>query len=120
MRPMSQIDDPVDVLNWRRIDGRITTSGQLTTCQLAAIADIGVSHIINLGLHSHEKALPDEAGDVMRLGMTYHHIPVEFGCPTVADFAAFRARLVSTEPALVHVSLHIQLASFGVLLQIPP
>ena len=103
MRPASQINDPTDVLNWRRIDERITTSGQPTTDQLAAIAAIGVSHIVNLGLHSHERALADEPGDVARLGMTYSHLPVDFGCPTETDFAAFRARLESTEPAMVHV-----------------
>jgi protein tyrosine phosphatase (PTP) superfamily phosphohydrolase (DUF442 family) len=47
------------------------------------------AHIINLGLHSHEKALPDEAASVSRLGMTYIHIPVDFQKPTDGDFDQF-------------------------------
>src|SRR5215471_5374360 len=63
--------DPETIYNWRRLDDRITTSGQPTEQQLVDIQALGVRHIINLGLHSHEKALPDEAASVGRLGMTY-------------------------------------------------
>jgi len=59
------------IYNWRRLDDRITTSGQPTEPQLADIHALGVRHIVNLGLHTHEKALPDEAASVSRLGMTY-------------------------------------------------
>ncbi len=91
------------MINWCRIDARITTSGQPTAEQLGAIADLGVRHVINLGLHSHELALPDEASDVARLGMVYAHIPVDFAAPREADFAAFQAALHRTEPDAVHV-----------------
>jgi hypothetical protein len=74
--------DPEAIYNWRRLDDRITTSGQPTEAQLADIHALGIRHIINLGLHSHEKALPDEAASVSRLGMTYIHIPVDFQSPT--------------------------------------
>ncbi len=74
--------DPETIHNWRRLDDRITTSGQPTEPQLADIHALGVRHIINLGLHTHEKALPDEAASVSRLGMTYIHIPVDFQNPT--------------------------------------
>jgi protein tyrosine phosphatase (PTP) superfamily phosphohydrolase (DUF442 family) len=58
------------IYNWRRLDDRITTSGQPTEPQLADIHALGVRHIVNLGLHTHEKALPDEAASVSRLGMS--------------------------------------------------
>jgi protein tyrosine phosphatase (PTP) superfamily phosphohydrolase (DUF442 family) len=96
-------DDPVDIVNWRRLDERVTTSGQPTSAQLADIAGLGVKHIINLALHTHEKALPDERGDVTRLGMVYTHLPVEFAAPTEADFEAFRAAFEATSPDRVHV-----------------
>ncbi len=70
--------DPETIYNWRRLDDRITTSGQPTEPQLADIHALGVRHIVNLGLHTHDKALPDEAASVSRLGMTYIHIPVDF------------------------------------------
>jgi uncharacterized protein (TIGR01244 family) len=96
-------DDPVDIVNWRRLDERVTTSGQPTSEQLAGIARIGVKHVINLALHTHEKSLPDERGDVTRLGMVYTHLPVEFAAPTEADFEAFRAAFEATSPDRVHV-----------------
>ena len=79
--------DPDTIHNWRRLDDRVTTSGQPTEPQLADIHALSVRHIVNLGLHTHEKALPDEAASVSRLGMTYIHIPVDFQNPTDQDFA---------------------------------
>lgn len=96
-------DEPQKVTNWRRLDERITTSGQPTTEQLGEIAGLGVKHVINLGLHTHQNALPDEAGDVERLGMNYVHIPVDFTAPTEEDFVAFQRALRATEPDKVHV-----------------
>jgi protein tyrosine phosphatase (PTP) superfamily phosphohydrolase (DUF442 family) len=81
--------DPETIYNWRRLDDRITTSGQLTEAQLSDIRSLGVRYVVNLGLHTHEKALPDEASSVGRLGMTYIHIPVDFQNPTVQDFDKF-------------------------------
>lgn len=51
--------DPEDINNWRRDDDRITTSGQPTETQLADIRALGVRNIVNLALHTHEKALPE-------------------------------------------------------------
>ena len=39
--------DPESIYNWRRLDDRITTSGQPTEPQLADIHALGVRHIIN-------------------------------------------------------------------------
>ena len=61
--------DPEMIYNWRRLDDRVTTSGQPTEPQLADIKALGVRHIVNLGLHTHEKALPNEAASVNGLGM---------------------------------------------------
>src|SRR5215471_14207582 len=83
--------DPVGIYNWRRLDDRVTTSGQPTEPQLAEIQALGVRHVVNLGLHTHEKALPDEASSVREFGMTYTHIPVDFQNPTEQDFQEFCA-----------------------------
>lgn len=50
---------------------RLTVDGFHGVPQLANIHALGVRHIVNLNLHTHEKALPDEAASVSRLGMTY-------------------------------------------------
>jgi uncharacterized protein (TIGR01244 family) len=95
--------DPETIYNWRRLDDRTTTSGQPTEAQLADIQALGVRAIVNLGLHSHEKALPDEAGSVGRLGMTYTHIPVDFQNPTDQDFEQFCSALERVRDVPVHV-----------------
>ena len=97
------MSDPVDFPNWRRYDPRLTTSGQPTEAQLAALPPLGVAHVVNLALHSHERALPDEAASVARLGMTYTHIPVAFDAPTEADFARFCDTMAAVGDAPVHV-----------------
>jgi hypothetical protein len=40
--------DPEIIYNWRRLDHRITTSGQPTEPQLVDIYALGVRHIITL------------------------------------------------------------------------
>src|SRR3954466_3988528 len=95
--------DPRAIYNWRRLDDRVTTSGQPTEQKLADIHALGVRHIVNLGLHSHEKALPDEAASVSRLGMTYIHIPVDFHNPTDRDFDQFCSVMEQLKEVPVHV-----------------
>ena len=95
--------DPETIYNWRRLDDRVTTSGQPTEQQLGDIQALGVRHIVNLGLHTHEKALPDEAASVSRLGMTYIHIPVDFQNPTDEDFTKFRSAMEQLKEVPVHV-----------------
>ena len=95
--------DPETIYNWKRLDDRVTTSGQPSEEQLAEIQALGVRHIVNLGLHTHEKALPDEAASVRAIGMTYIHIPVDFQNPTAADFARFCSVMEELKDRPVHV-----------------
>ena len=95
--------DPVDIYNWRRLNERLTTSGQPSEAQLRQLRALGVEHVVNLGLHTHEQALPDEAGSVADLGMTYIHIPVQFDNPTEADFVSFCEALQELGDAPTHV-----------------
>ncbi len=95
--------DPTDISNWHRIDARITSSGQPQAAQLAALQAIGVRHVVNLALHSHERAIPDEAPCVEALGMTYTHIPVVFDAPTEEDFARFCDAMQGFGADKVHV-----------------
>jgi hypothetical protein len=64
MHTASTPRDPEGMLMWRRIGGRLTTSGQPTEPQLAALPRIGVSHVVNVGLHTHKKAPADAAANV--------------------------------------------------------
>jgi catechol 2,3-dioxygenase-like lactoylglutathione lyase family enzyme/protein tyrosine phosphatase (PTP) superfamily phosphohydrolase (DUF442 family) len=95
--------DPEAIYHWRRLDDQITTSGQPTELQLKDLHALGIRHIVNLGLHSHEKALPNEAASVSRLGMTYIPIPVDFQNPTGQDFDQFCAVMKQLKDVPVHV-----------------
>lgn len=95
--------DLPDVLNWRRVSERISSSGQPTEAQLAAIKALGVKQIINLGPHDNDGALDDEARTVAGLGMEYIYIPVDFENPTEADFAAFSVALDRAQGQAIHV-----------------
>ncbi len=95
--------EPADIPVWLRLDDRLTSSGQPNEAQLAQIARLGVTTVINLALHSHEKALADEAGSVAALGMHYIHIPVAFDAPTEADFAAFCDAMRRSDGQNIHV-----------------
>ncbi|RYD95331.1 MAG: hypothetical protein EOP61_19980 [Sphingomonadales bacterium] len=95
--------DPVGIHNWQRLDDRITTSGQPSEQQLGDIRALGVGHVVNLGLHEHEKALPDEGASVAALGMRYIHIPVDFDRPTEDDYARFVATMATLAGETVHV-----------------
>ena len=89
--------DPETIYHWYRLDDRITTSGKPTETELADIAALGVRCVINLGLHSHEKALRDEAATVHALGMTYVHIPVDFQNLTERGFDTFCTALIKQD-----------------------
>ena len=106
--------DPEGIYNWRRLDGRVTTSGQPTEPQLADIQVLGVAHVVNLALHTHEKALPDEAESVRSLRMTYTHIPVDFQNPTEQDFGQFCAVMEQFKdaPIRVHCIANYRVSAF--------
>jgi protein tyrosine phosphatase (PTP) superfamily phosphohydrolase (DUF442 family) len=95
--------DPIDIHNWRRLDERLTTSGQPTESQLLAIAALGVDCVVNLGLHTHPKALSDERASVTALGMDYVHQPVEFQNPTPEDLEAFCCLMDRLQGRTIHV-----------------
>lgn len=106
--------DPISIANWRRLDMRITTSGQPTEDQLPALRALGVRHVINLALHSHARALADEAKSVKALGMRYVHIPVDFDAPTEQDFARFCTAMAATgdDPVHVHCIVNARVTAF--------
>ncbi len=92
-----------DIINWRRRDARITLSGQPTEAQFEGIRDLGVARVINLGPHSNDGALKDEAGTLKALGIEYIYIPVDFENPTEDDWRAFCRAVEGSGDAPLHV-----------------
>lgn len=108
------MSDPIEIYNWRRLDARITTSGQPTEAQLAYLQRLGIGRIINLGLHTHEKALPDEAGCLAALGVEYIHLPVDFDRPSDEDFSRFCDAMATSvdQPVHVHCIANLRVTAF--------
>jgi uncharacterized protein (TIGR01244 family) len=101
-----------DIYNFRRVDDQVITGGQPTATQLADAAAEGITTVINLATTS--RALPDEAGVVQQLGMTYHHIPVDWENPKTSDFRAFETvmQAVGDEKTLVHCAANFRVTAF--------
>ena len=79
-----------DIYNYLQIDDRLSTAGQPSEEELAAVARDGVEVVINLALHDDPRySLADETATVAALGMEYVHIPVKFDAPTRDDLDAF-------------------------------
>lgn len=104
-----------EIYNARVVDDRLITSGQPTEDQLRAVAAAGIDTVVNLAPHDAGNALPDEAGLVHALGMTYHHRPVVFANPTEGDFAAFEQVMAELPPGsrtLVHCAANFRVSAF--------
>lgn len=99
----------------RAVDESLCTSGQPTVAQLREIAAAGFKTVINLALHDDPRySLPDEAGTVKSLGMSYIHIPVQFSTPTRKDLLDFFAAMKASEgqKIWVHCAANIRVSAF--------
>ena len=104
-----------NIRNYRAVDGSLGTSGQPSVAQLHEISKAGFTTVINLALHDDPKySLPDEAGTVRALGMTYVHIPVQFSDPTEANLLEFFAAMEAHqgEKIWVHCAANMRVTAF--------
>ena len=103
------------IYNFRRVDDSLVTGGQPTEPQLQSVAESGFGTVINLALHDNPRySLPDEAGLVGSLGLTYIHIPVQFDAPQQADLLAFFAAMEAhrDQKMLVHCAANKRVTAF--------
>jgi protein tyrosine phosphatase (PTP) superfamily phosphohydrolase (DUF442 family) len=105
------------IYNFIQINPDLATSGQPTETEFAEIAAAGYQDVINLALTTSSGALPDEAGTVKALGMNYHHIPVVFDAPKVADFEQFCSTMDSLngKKVFVHCQANWRVSMFVAL-----
>ena len=103
-----------EIYNFIKVNDQIITGGQPTEDQLKSVATDGVGTVINLATIDPRRSLEDEAGIVKSLGMTYHHIPVEWGNPKQSDFAAFE-QIMNQLPSgktLIHCQANFRVTAF--------
>lgn len=103
-----------EIYNYVKVSDDLITGGQPTEEQLRTAAEEGFTTVINLATISSRYSLPDEAGLVQSLGMTYHHIPIEWDHPKDSDFDAFDAVMQSAvkSKTLVHCAANFRVTAF--------
>lgn len=107
-------DDPEHIYAWQRLDPRTTTSGRLTTKDIASLDEAGVRHVINLAPDGESPAsLAGEADMLAARGIRYTYIPVPFLAPEEAHYEAFRhAYEADGEPVHVHCIANWRVSAF--------
>ena len=100
--------------NFRQVSDLLACAGQPQEGQLQSIADDGYQVIINLGLSDGKYALADEAISVNNLGLAYHHIPVVFDNPQLAELTSFISLMNahSHQKTLVHCAANYRASAF--------
>ncbi|WP_419769953.1 MAG: protein tyrosine phosphatase family protein [Candidatus Marinarcus sp.] len=102
------------VLNYIKIDEKISTSGQPTQEEFERIASNGFAVVINLALSSAANAVENEDVIVKNLGMNYIHIPVDFENPTLSDLKIFMDIMVALneKKVWVHCAKNYRVSAF--------
>ena len=93
------------IVNYRKINDQIVTSGQPTKKQFKTIAQNGYDVVINLAMHNRG-ALKEEDKIVTKNGMVYYHIPVVWKAPTIENLKLFCATLQMLEQQNKKVFIH--------------
>jgi uncharacterized protein (TIGR01244 family) len=103
-----------NIYNFQKISDSLACAGQPREEQLASVAEDGYQVIINLGLANGKYALGDEAASVKALGLTYHHIPVQFDDPQLDELRSFVALMNkhAGEKTLVHCAANYRASAF--------
>jgi uncharacterized protein (TIGR01244 family) len=103
-----------EIYHYLKVNEYLITGGQPSEEQIRAAAEEGFTTVINLATLSPRYSLPDEAGLVQSLGMTYHHIPVEWDHPKDSDFETFDAVMqsVANTKTLVHCAANFRVTAF--------
>jgi protein tyrosine phosphatase (PTP) superfamily phosphohydrolase (DUF442 family) len=103
------------IYNAIRVNDNVLTAGQPTEDQLRDAAAEGFSVVINLATIEPRYSLPDEAGLVQSLNMTYIHIPVNWQKPQLSDFDAFveaMDQLLANSKTLIHCAANFRVSAF--------
>lgn len=103
-----------EIRNFVWVSDALATAGQPTEEQIREIAQNGFDVVVNLGLLDPRYCLPDEASTVTRLGLAYHHIPVDFKAPQIADYRRFEIvmREARDRRAFVHCAANYRVSCF--------
>ena len=106
-----------NIRNFVSLSEHLATAGQPSEQQVQDLARAGFEVIVNLGLLDPRYCLADEAGLAHSLGMTYHHIPVDFNAPRFEDLSQFFDVMDGSHnrKVLAHCAANYRVSSFVAL-----
>lgn len=106
-----------DITNYLPVNDLLSLGGQPTEEQLRALAREGFKVVINLATINPRYSLADEGASARGLGMTYYHIPVEWGSPTEDDFESFEKvfKQFSSKKIFLHCAANFRASAFYTL-----
>jgi protein tyrosine phosphatase (PTP) superfamily phosphohydrolase (DUF442 family) len=102
------------IYNFSQVNAQLACSGQPAEEQLQDIANERYKVIINLAPTGTKYSLPDEAGSAAKLGLVYHHIPVQFDSPQLEELEDFLGLMKQhhDEKILVHCAANYRASCF--------
>jgi len=112
---------PLDqIINYTEYDSFYSSSGQVTARDLENLEKAGFERIIYIAFNDPKKALLNEDKLVMRLGMKYFHIPVEWNNPELTDFMAFASimQMEAKKRTLLHCQVNYRASVFSFLYRV--
>ena len=105
------------IRNFVSVGEELATAGQPTELELGEVAAGGFQVVVNLGLLDPRYCLADEAAVVRAIGLEYHHVPVDFEAPSVADLERFTSvmRDARGKRTFVHCAANYRVSCFVAL-----
>ena len=107
---------PEEIHNHHAVDGTLSTAGQVTPEQAAALGDAGFGLVVNLAVADAERNA-EEGFQVTAQGVSYVQIPVAWEAPTLADLQLFFAVMDARagRRTLVHCFANYRASAFTYL-----
>ena len=111
--------DLFELFNYYEYSSDLASSGQPTREQLPAIAEAGISAVINLAPLTSPGAFAEEGTRFEELGIDYIHIPVNWEKPPLNDLKSFLAAMdqFNDKRILVHCMANARASLFIYLWQ---
>jgi protein tyrosine phosphatase (PTP) superfamily phosphohydrolase (DUF442 family) len=97
-----------------KLSDTVTTAGQPTVEQFAAIKAAGYHVVVNLALPSSTNAIPHEQAIVEAQNLVYVHLPVVWEEPTLTDFQQFVSVMQTHDKqrVFVHCAMNMRVSVF--------
>jgi protein tyrosine phosphatase (PTP) superfamily phosphohydrolase (DUF442 family) len=109
-----------DLSNYRQYTETFSSSGQPSVEQIPLLAKHGFRRVIYLALTTNHTAIAGEDDLVLKNGMEYVHIPVDFQKPTLRNFQ-LAAGMLQDDPdlkTLLHCQINLRASTFSFLYRV--